>query len=600
MPSYKTPLENIRFVLHEVLDADKLSGLPGYEDATPDLIDQIIEEGAKVCEQVLFPLNQSGDAEGCHFENGVVRTPKGFKEAYDIFCQGGWPGLGADPQYGGMGMPHMINCVLQEMICSANMSFGMYPGLSEGAYRAIYLHGTPEQKDTYLPKIVTGEWSGTMCLTEPHCGTDLGLIKTKALPNGDGSYKISGTKIFISAGEHDLTDNIIHLVLAKLPDAPEGSRGISLFVVPKFLPKEEGRQWKPGARNGVACGSIEHKMGIKASSTCVMNFDSAQGWLVGEPHKGLRAMFTMMNAARLGVAMQGLGIAEVAMQNGLNYAKDRLQMRALDGAKAPEKPADPIIVHPDVRRMLLTSKAFTEGARALSYWVGYHLDLAEKHPDKNVRQASDDLVALMTPIIKSYQTDMGFEVASTAMQIHGGHGYVWDYGVEQYTRDARIAMIYEGTNGVQALDLVGRKMSEGYGRLLRRFFHPVTDFIEQNQNDPRMGEFIFPLAKSVAKLQQLTASVAMKGLKDPNEAGAASSDYLRMFALVAVGYVWALMAKTALEKLEAGTGGRDEFYESKLKTARFYFARMLPDTESHFRKAMSGAETLMELEASGF
>jgi alkylation response protein AidB-like acyl-CoA dehydrogenase len=600
MPSYKTPLENIRFVLHEVLDASQLSQLPGYEEATPDLIDQIIEEGAKVCEEVLFPLNQSGDKEGCTLENGVVRTPSGFKEAYNTFCEGGWPGLGADPAYGGMGMPHMVNCVLQEMICSANMSFGMYPGLSEGAYRAIHLHGSDELKNLYLPKIVTGEWSGTMCLTEPHCGTDLGLIKTKAIPNDDGSYKITGTKIFISAGEHDLTDNIIHLVLAKLPDAPEGSRGISLFVVPKFLPKDDGGNLLPGARNGVMCGSIEHKMGIKASSTCVMNFDQAQGWLVGEPHKGLKAMFTMMNAARLGVAMQGLGIAEVAMQNGLNYAKDRLQMRGLNGAQAPEKPADPIIVHPDVRRMLLTNKAFVEGARALSYWVGYHLDVAHKHPDANARQAADDLVALMTPIIKAYQTDMGFEVASNAMQIHGGHGYIWDYGVEQYARDARIAMIYEGTNGVQALDLVGRKMGEGYGRLLRRFFLPVTGFIEQNQTNPQMAEFIFPLAKSVAKLQQLTASVAMKGLKDPNEAGAASADYLRMFALVSIGYMWALMAKTALEKLESGTNGRDEFYQSKVETARFYFARMLPDTEAHFRKAMAGADSLMTLKASGF
>lgn len=592
MPSYKTPLENIRFVLHEVLDAQKLSALPGYEEATPDLIDQIIEEGAKICEQVLFPLNQSGDKEGCVIENGpdnynTVRTPQGFKEAYKTFCEGGWTGLGADPAYGGMGMPHMVNCVLQEMICSANMSFGMYPGLSEGAYRAIFMHGSDELKNLYLPKIVTGEWSGTMCLTEPHCGTDLGLIKTKAIPNGDGSYKITGTKIFISAGEHDLTDNIIHLVLAKLPDAPEGSRGISLFVVPKFLPKDEGGTLVPGLRNAVDCGSIEHKMGIKASSTCVMNFDNAQGWLVGAPHKGLKAMFTMMNAARLGVAMQGLGIAEVAMQNGLNYARDRLQMRALDGAKAPEKPADPIIVHPDVRRMLLTNKAFVEGARALSYWVGYHLDIAHKHPDAQARQAADDLVALMTPIIKSYQTDMGFEVASNAMQIHGGHGYVWDYGVEQYARDARIAMIYEGTNGIQALDLVGRKMGEGYGRLLRRFFHPVTDFIEQNQANPQLAEFIFPLAKSVAKLQQLTASVAMKGLKDPNEAGAASADYLRMFALVSIAYMWALMAKTALEKLEAGAQGREDFYQSKVETARFYFARMLPDTEAHFRKAMA-------------
>lgn len=600
MPAYKAPLDNIRFVLHEVLDAGQVAQLPGYEEATADLMDQIIEEGAKVCEEVLFPLNQSGDAEGCLFENGVVRTPKGFKEAYKIFCEGGWPGLAADPQYGGMGMPHVVNCVLQEIICSANMSFGMYPGLSEGAYRALYLHGTQEQKNMYLPKLTTGEWSGTMCLTEPHCGTDLGLIKTKALPNDDGSFNISGTKIFISAGEHDLTDNIIHLVLAKLPDAPEGSRGISLFVVPKFLVKEENGESKSGARNGVACGSIEHKMGIKASSTCVMNFDNAKGWLVGEPHKGLRAMFTMMNSARLGVAMQGLGIAEVAMQNGLNYARERLQMRALDGTKAPEKPADPIIVHPDVRRMLLTSKAFTEGARALSYWVGINLDLSHKHPDEKVRQEADDLVALLTPIIKSYQTDMGFEVASLAMQVHGGHGYIWDYGVEQYARDARIAMIYEGTNGIQALDLVGRKMGQGYGRLLRRFFHPVTDFIEKNQNDPQLQEFVFPLAKSVAKLQQLTASVAMKGLKDPNEAGAASSDYLRMFALVAVGYMWAQMAKVAQEKINQGAGEKADFYDSKIKTARFYFARMLPETEAHFRKAMAGADSLMELEAANF
>ncbi|QQG36486.1 MAG: acyl-CoA dehydrogenase C-terminal domain-containing protein [Micavibrio aeruginosavorus] len=600
MPSYKAPLENIHFVLHEVLDVAQVAALPGYEEATPDLIDQIIEEGAKVCEEVLFPLNQSGDAEGCLYENGVVRTPKGFKEAYRLFCEGGWPGLVADPQYGGMGMPHVVNCVLQELICSANMSFGMYPGLSEGAYRALYLHGSQEQKDLYLPKLTTGEWSGTMCLTEPHCGTDLGLIKTKALPNDDGSCNITGTKIFISAGEHDLADNIVHLVLAKLPDAPEGSRGISLFVVPKFLPRQEGGQVKPGARNGVSCGSIEHKMGIKASATCVMNFDNAQGWLVGEPHKGLKAMFTMMNAARLGVAMQGLGIAEVAMQNGLNYAKERLQMRALDGAKAPDKAADPIIVHPDVRRMLLTSKAFTEGARALSYWVGIELDRAHKHPDPAIRQEADDLVALMTPIIKAYQTDMGFEAASLAMQIHGGHGYIWDYGVEQYARDARIAMIYEGTNGIQALDLVGRKMGQSYGRLLRRFFHPVGAFIETHQNNLQMQEFIFPLAKAVAKLQQLTASVAMKGLKDSTEAGAASADYLRMFALVALGYMWAQMALVAQEKISAGAGGRVGFYDSKLKTARFYFARMLPETEAHFRKAMAGAESLMELEAANF
>jgi alkylation response protein AidB-like acyl-CoA dehydrogenase len=487
----------------------------------------------------------------------------------------------------------MVNCVLQEMVCSANMSFGMYPGLSEGAYNALYLHGTDEQKDTYLPKLVTGEWSGTMCLTEPHCGTDLGLIRTKAIPNGDGSYNITGTKIFISAGEHDLTSNIIHLVLAKLPDAPEGVKGISLFVVPKYLPSNMGV-------NAVTCGSIEHKMGIKASATCVINFEDSKGWLVGEAHKGLRAMFTMMNTARLGVGQQGLGLAEVAYQNGLAYAKDRLQMRALDGTKYPDKPADPIIVHPDVRRMLLISKAVTEGCRAMSLWVGMALDKSEKHSDQAVREEAEDLVALMTPIIKAYQTDMGFEIANHAIQIHGGHGYIWEYGVEQYARDARIAQIYEGTNGIQALDLVGRKMGQSYGRLLRRFFHPVTEFIEKNQADPKLQEFVFPLAKSVAKLQQLTASVAMKGLKDPTEAGAASTDYLRMFALVAMGYMWAKMAKVALEKLEAGTNGRDDFYDSKVKTARFYFARILPETEAHFRKAMAGAESLMELEAANF
>ncbi|MCB9990090.1 MAG: acyl-CoA dehydrogenase C-terminal domain-containing protein [Rhodospirillales bacterium] len=597
MPVYEPPLENIRFVLNEVLDVSQLSALPGYEEATPDLIDQIIEEGAKICRDVLFPINQSGDAEGCVLENGVVRTPKGFKEAYDIFAQGGWCGLSADPAYGGMGMPVLVNTVMQEMICSANMSFGMYPGLSQGAYEALHTFGTDEQKQTYLPKLITGEWSGTMCLTEPHCGTDLGLIKTKALPNEDGSYNITGTKIFISAGEHDLSENIIHLVLAKLPDAPEGVKGISLFVVPKFLPKEDGNV---GPRNGVACGSIEHKMGIKASSTCVINLDDAKGWLVGQAHKGLKAMFIMMNAARLGVAMQGLGIAEVAQQNAVNYAKERLQMRALDGAKAPEKAADPIIVHPDVRRMLLTGKAFCEGARALSYWTGMQLDVAHKHPDEAVRKEADDLVALLTPVIKAYQTDMGFDVSSLAMQVYGGHGYIWEHGVEQYARDARIAMIYEGTNGIQALDLVGRKMAQGYGRLLRRFFHPVQAYIEEHQADAGLQEFIFPLAKAFSKLQQATAIIAQKGLKDPNEAGAASVDYLRMFALVALGYMWVQMAQAAQKKLAKGADGREDFYESKIKTARFFFARMLPESDARFKAVMAGADSIMDLEAANF
>ena len=596
MPVYEPPLENIRFVLDDVLGAETLSELPGYEEATKDLVGQIIEEGAKICRDVLFPINQSGDEEGCLYENGVVRTPKGFKEAYDVFAQGGWCGLSSDPEYGGMGMPVLVNTVMQEMICSANMSFGMYPGLSQGAYEALHKFGTDEQKQTYLPKLITGEWSGTMCLTEPHCGTDLGLIKTKAIPNDDGSYNITGTKIFISAGEHDLSGNIIHLVLARLPDAPEGVKGISLFVVPKFLPKEDG---SAGERNGVSCGAIEHKMGINASSTCVINLDDAKGWLVGETHKGLKAMFIMMNAARLGVAMQGLGIAEVAQQNAVVYAKERLQMRALDGVMAPDKPADPIIVHPDVRRMLLTGKAFCEGARALSYWVGMNLDIAHKHPDEAVRQEADDLVALLTPVIKAYQTDMGFEVASLAMQVYGGHGYIREQGIEQYARDARIAMIYEGTNGIQALDLVGRKMGQSYGRLLRRFFHPVQKYIEDRQADEKLQEFIFPLAKSFSKLQQATAMVAQKGLKDPNEAGAASSDYLRMFALVALGYMWAQMAQAAYKKLDEGTDNKD-FYESKIKTARFFFARMLPESDARFKAVMAGAESIMALEAANF
>ena len=595
MPSYSPPIENIKFILHDVLNAEQLSGLQGYEEVSADLMDQIIEEGGKICEEVLFPLNQSGDQEGCHYENGVVRTPKGFKEAYDTFAEGGWCGLSSDPEYGGMGMPVLLNTVMQEMICSSNMSFGMYPGLSQGCYEALHQFGTDEQKQTYLPKLIEGVWSGTMCLTEPHCGTDLGLIKTKAEPQDDGSYKITGTKIFISAGEHDLTENIIHLVLAKLPDAPEGAKGISLFVVPKFMPKDDG----VGARNGVMCGSIEHKMGIHANSTCVMNFDDAWGQLVGEPHKGLKAMFIMMNAARLGVGMQGLGICEVAYQNGLEYAKDRLQMRSLTGTKSPDKPADPIIVHPDVRRMLLKGKAVTEAGRALAYWTGLNLDIAEKHEDETTKQEADDLVALLTPIVKAYLTDMGTEIANESMQVYGGHGYIAEWGMEQYVRDARIAQIYEGTNGIQALDLVGRKMGQGFGRLLRRFFHPVQKYIEENQANEQMQEFIFPLAKSFAKLQQSTAIIAQKGLKNPDEAGAASVDYLRQFALVALAYMWCLMVQAAQKKLESGEGDK-EFYESKIHTARFFMQRMLPEADARFKMVMAGGDSLMALDEAAF
>jgi len=596
MPTYTAPLDNIRFILNDVLKVhETLAQLPSASEATPDTIDAILEGAAQICQEVLFPVNQSGDKEGCTFDQGKVTTPSGFKEAYKTFIEGGWTSLPCDPAYGGMGMPHVLNCVLQEMICSANMSFGMYPGLSHGAIEALHQFGTDEIKNTYLPKMVAGEWSGTMNLTEPHCGTDLGLIKTKAVVDGDG-YAITGQKIFISAGEHDLTSNIIHLVLARLPGAPEGVKGISLFVVPKFMVHADGSL---GDHNKLQCASIEHKMGIKASSTCVMVFEGAKGWLVGEPNKGLKAMFTMMNAARLGVAMQGLGIGEVAYQNAVAYAKDRLQMRSLDGAKSPELPADPIIVHPDIRRMLLTSKAFCEGSRMLSYLVGLSLDIAHNHPDEAERQEADDFVALMTPIIKAYQTDMGSDVANLAIQVYGGAGYTWDAGVEQYARDARIAMIYEGTNGIQALDLVGRKMGVGFGRLLRRFFHPVSAFVEAEMENDAMGEFVMPLAKAMGKLQQATATIAQKGLKDPMEAGAASVDYLRMFALTALAFCWARMAKVAMEKKGSGDG-KDEFYDSKLQTARFFMTRMLPEYESRFRMVMAGKGPLMEMQAANF
>lgn len=597
MPIYNAPLNDIRFVLHEMLNVEQLSEeMPNFAEATRDLIDPVLEEGAKICQDVLFPLNQSGDQEGCkRHEDGSVTTPKGFKEAYKTFCEGGWTGISADPDFGGMGLPVTVNTVMQDMICASNFSFGMYPGLSQGAYEALHHFGTDDQKETYLPKLVNGEWTGTMNLTEPHCGTDLGLIKTKADDNGDGSYNISGTKIFISAGEHDMSDNIIHLVLARLPNAPLGVKGISLFVVPKFMPKS-------GERNsGVMCGSIEHKMGIHANSTCVMNFDNAWGQLVGEPHKGLKAMFTMMNAARLGVAMQGLGIAEVAYQNGLAYAKDRLQMRSLTGTKFEDKPADPIIVHPDVRKMLLTSKAFTEGARAMAYWAAMALDRSNHHPDAEKKAEADDLIALLTPILKGYFTDMGSVVTNLAVQIHGGHGYIQEYGVEQYVRDARIAEIYEGTNGIQALDLVGRKMAQGYGRLLRRFFHPVQKFIEVNGENMDMAPYVMPLAKAFMKLQQSTATIAQKGMKNPDEAGAASTDYMRQFALVAMGYMWAQMAKIAMDKLESGDGEQSkEFYEAKLQTATFFFTKMLPEADWKFKSIMAGAEPLMTMKAEAF
>jgi alkylation response protein AidB-like acyl-CoA dehydrogenase len=597
MPIYKAPLRDFRFVLNDLLNIQNYGNLPGFQDASPETIDAILEEGAKLVENVIQPINQSGDREGCTWKDTVVTTPKGFKEAYKAYCDGGWMGLTSDPEYGGQGLPRVVGFAFSEMLIAANMAFSMYPGLSHGAYEAIHAWGSDEQKKTYLPNLVSGKWSGTMNLTEPHCGTDLGLMRTKAEPQADGTYRITGTKIFISAGEHDLTENIIHLVLAKIPGGPAGIKGISLFIVPKFMVNADG---SVGQRNGVSCGSIEHKMGINGNATCVLNYDNAVGYLIGEKHKGMRAMFTMMNAARLGVGMQGLAMADVAYQNAVAYARDRLQGRGLKGAAEPDKPADPLIVHPDIRRMLLTMKSFTEGARALALWTGLTLDISQQDPDKEQRQAADDLVALLTPMVKSYLTDAGYESATVAQQVWGGHGYIKDNGMEQFVRDARIAMIYEGANGIQALDLVGRKLPTGMGRLLRRFFHQVDGFIQEAVADPALGKgFGMPLAKAFARLQGATAYIAEQGLKDPDEAGAASSDYLRLFALVAIGYMWAKMAQAAQAKLNAGTDDK-AFYETKLLTGRFFMDRILPDTGSLLSKIQAGGKTMMQLDAANF
>lgn len=597
MTVYRAPERDIRFVLHELLEVDKLAALPGYEDATAELLDQVIGEGAKFCENVLFPLNRIGDEAGCVYENGVVRTPDGFKAAYDAFVAAGWTGLAAAPEYGGQGLPKTIKFVLDEMVCSANMAFANYPGLSAGAYLAIETHADAELKALYLPKLAAGRWSGTMCLTEPQCGTDLGLIRTRAEPDADGTFAITGTKIFITSGEHDLTENIVHLVLARLPDAPKGIRGISLFLVPKFLPKADG---EPGARNGVTCAGIEHKMGINGSATCVMSFEGARGWLLGEPHRGMRAMFTMMNDARLEVGLQGLALAETAYQSAVAYARERLQGRALSGPRHPDRPADPIIVHPDVRRMLLTMRASTEGARALAYWIGMHVDLAKRHPDAQTRAQAEDLLALLTPVVKAYFTDQGFLCANLGVQVMGGHGYIREWGMEQLVRDARITQLYEGANGIQALDLVGRKLPAHYGRYLRTFFHPVMALIERHQSDPELAEFVLPLAKAFARLQQVTLHVAQKGLADPEEAGAAAADYLRLFALVAMAFMWTRMVQVAKAKL-ADSGGEDSaFYEAKIRTARFFMTKMLPESGALFAQIMAGGAPVMAFDEAAF
>jgi len=588
MTTYTAPLRDLRFVYEELFDAGEITALEDYQEATPDLVNAIVEEGAKLCQNELFPLNRSGDEEGCHFDNGNVRTPEGFRSAYAAYLEGGWGGLSCAPEFGGQGMPHSVNIALEEMLCSANLSFSTYPGLTRGVYRALRAFGNEAIKQLYLPRLVSGKWSGTMCLTESHCGTDLGLLRTRAEPTKEDTYHITGTKIFITAGEHDLTENIVHLVLARLPDSPAGIKGISLFLVPKFVPDN---QHEPGDRNSVTCVSIEHKMGIKASATCVMNFEKATGWLVGQPHKGMQAMFTMMNDARLGVGMQGLGIAEIAYQAAGAYAKERLQGRAITGTKQPDKPADPLIVHPDIRRILLTMRSFTEGARALTCWIARNLDFRDKAETKEARQAADDFVQLMTPIVKAFLTDYGFEVTNMGLQIHGGHGYIRETGVEQYVRDARITQIYEGANGIQALDLVGRKLPAHTGRYLRSFFHPVQSWIEEQSVNTELQPFVLPVAKAFGRLQLATGHIAQAGLSNPDEGGAAASEYLRLFGLVALGYLWARMAQISIEK----QGGDDNaFYAAKIITARFFMERVLPQTGALFAAIMSGSNTIME------
>lgn len=596
MQTYNAPLRDMRFVLHELHGLDKLNAYPKYADFTADVVDSVLEEAAKIATEVLLPLNAVGDLEGCQLENGVVRTPKGFKEAYNVFREGGWAALGSDPQWGGQGLPESVNKLVEEMISATNCAFGLYPGLTHGASRAIEGHATDELKQAYLPKMIEGTWSGSMCLTELHCGTDLGLLRTRAAPNGDGSYRIDGSKIFISAGEHDLTENIIHLVLARLPDAPSGVKGISLFLVPKFIPNADGA---PGPRNGVLCTGIEHKMGLKGSATCQLTFEDAKGWLVGEPHKGMQAMFTMMNTERLAVGVQGLGIGEAAYQAGVAYAKDRLQGRSLAGTKRPDLPADPIIVHPDVRRMLMTMRVYAEGSRAVGGWVAHALDVAEATDDPVLKEETEDFIALMTPVVKALFTDLGFEASNMAVQVYGGHGYIREHGVEQYVRDCRISQLYEGTNGIQALDLVGRKMPAHMGRYLRRFFHPVSEFIAANRDDKAVGKLVEQLERAFGALQLSTAQLAQASLKDPEEAGAAATDYLRLIGLVAMGYMFVKSAKIAAEKAPTANGDQ-AFYEGKIASARFFVDRILPQTTALFLAIKSGKASMMALAEDAF
>jgi acyl-CoA dehydrogenase len=598
MPSYKAPVDDVQFLLNDVFHIDRYANLPGFSDASADVIEAILSEAAKFCEDVLTPLNRVGDKEGCKRQSdGSVTTPKGFREAFKLLVEGGWIGISAPPEFGGQGLPMIMTQLVNEFLSSANMAFAMYPGLTQGAIAALIAHGSPEQKAAYLPKMIAGEWTGTMNLTEPHCGTDLGLLRSKAAKQPDGSYKITGTKIFISAGEHDLAPNIIHLVLARIEGAPEGSKGISLFVVPKVLPKPDGSL---GARNAVACGSLEEKMGIHGNATCVMNYDSATGWLLGEENRGLPAMFTMMNEARLGVGVQGLALSEVAYQNAVAYAKERLQGRALTGAKYKDKPADPIIVHPDVRRTLMTIKSFNEAARALVLWTALASDLHHRSEDEKTRQTADDHMGLLTPVIKGVLTDQGFANTVMAQQLFGGHGYIVEHGMEQFVRDARITMMYEGANGIQALDLVGRKLPKDGGRALQAFFAEVQGFIKEHGADAAMKPYVEPLGRALGHLQQATMWFMANALGKPDNAGAGSTDYMHMFGLCALGYMWAKMAAAAREKLKAGANGAADRMNAKLVTGRFFMERVLPETAAQLSRIQAGATSTMELPDAAF